>query len=492
LELNRWLPGIVTGWLIGVIILAGRKAGGFLVLGRLRRRGVSVPDDAMLTLFDQACRRIGVDPHRICLRISSLVQVPMTMGWLRPIVLFPAALLSGLSTREIELLLAHELAHIRRYDYLVNLLQSVVETLFFYHPVTWWISRRMRQERENCCDDLVAAGSTEILAYAHVLVRLESLRPSGASLATAANGGSLLQRIQRLSGEPVPAPGTGLPVLLAVLAILGLFSAVSLVNAQTAPADPTSSTNAAPPTDGAPSVAATPATTNAPPVAVVTPASTNATTAATAPAVPAGQTIYYQDNFARAGEFDGSSPDVKNTGNAKWTVSSGPGAYTTNRIGVSDANAVYDAAYLPVNGASGVTLDGKQNFTLTATLAPDTSNNWMGISLTTTPLTSGQNIFGGALVALTVSNGCAMAFQGQTNIKYDPFGDAAAPPYVISLSYHAKSGTITYSLAGQVIATQPNVTPDQIAALATVALGNGTAGPTAMITNFTLSVGGSD
>ena len=224
---------MVAGWLAGVIILAVRRAGGFVVLWRLRRRGVSAPTDDVLVLFKQACGKIGIDPRLVCLKISDLVQVPMTMGWVRPIVLFPAALLTGLSTGEIELLLAHELAHIRRYDYLVNLLQAVVETLFFYHPAVWWISRRMRQERENACDDMVAAGSTEALAYAKVLLRLETLRPPGGLLAPAATGGSLLQRVQRLAGDSSPAPVMGLPGLITVTGILLLIAVLPLLKAQT-------------------------------------------------------------------------------------------------------------------------------------------------------------------------------------------------------------------------------------------------------------------
>ena len=231
--LNDWMPIVVAGWLIGVVILAARRAGGFIVLRRWRRRGVSAPTDATMELFRKSCARIGIDPRRACLKISTLVQVPMTMGWLRPIVLFPATLLTGLSTGEIELLLAHELAHIRRYDYLVNLLQAVVETLFFYHPVAWWISRRMRQERENACDDLVAAGSAEALAYAKVLLRLETLRVPGGSLAPAASGGSLLQRVQRLTGQFSPAPVMGAPGLVTLAGILLFIAVLPLLKAQT-------------------------------------------------------------------------------------------------------------------------------------------------------------------------------------------------------------------------------------------------------------------
>jgi beta-lactamase regulating signal transducer with metallopeptidase domain len=233
-ELNPCMPWIVFGWLAGVMVLTIRKTGGFCILWHLRRCGVSEPNDGMTSLFREACDKIGIDPRRVCLKISILTQVPMTMGWLRPVVLFPAALFSGLSTGEIELLLAHELAHVRRFDYLVNLLQTVVETLFFYHPVTWWISRRIRQERENVCDDLVASGVTERLAYAKVLLRLESLRLPGESFACAANGGSLLQRIQRLLGQPAPTSGMGFPLLLVLVSILGVITAGSVVKAQDA------------------------------------------------------------------------------------------------------------------------------------------------------------------------------------------------------------------------------------------------------------------
>jgi beta-lactamase regulating signal transducer with metallopeptidase domain len=242
-ELNRFMPAVVAAWLIGVLLLTGRKAGGFLLLWHLKRRGVSAPDDVMSELFQQACANLGVDPIQVCLKISAFAQVPMTMGWIRPVILFPAALLTGLSTSEIELLLAHELAHIRRHDYLANLLQTVVETLLFYHPVTWWISSRLRQERENRCDDLVTSRSGDVLAYANVLLHLESMRADGALLASAANGGDLLQRVRRLLGEPAPPFGVGLPTLFSLLTILAVIAASSLwVKAQAPVASPVPAT----------------------------------------------------------------------------------------------------------------------------------------------------------------------------------------------------------------------------------------------------------
>ena len=95
-----------------------------------------------------------------------MVEVPTVIGWLRPVVLMPASALSGMGPQQLEAILAHELAHIRRHDYLVNLLQTVVETLLFYHPAVWWLSGRIRVERENCCDDLAVSLCGDPYAYA--------------------------------------------------------------------------------------------------------------------------------------------------------------------------------------------------------------------------------------------------------------------------------------------------------------------------------------
>ncbi len=229
---NDVMPLIASLWLAGVVLLSGRKAGGLILLRRWRRRGISDPDEGMIDAFRRACRKIGVDPRRVSLKISELVRVPMTMGWWRPIVLFPACLISGLGAGEIEMLLAHELAHIRRWDYLVNLFQAVVETLFFYHPLAWWISRRMRQERENCCDDLLVRETSEKLAYARTLLRLEELRAPGAQLIVAASGGVLRKRIERLLGEPKPGTAGSFSILL-VLLILGVATSLPFARAQT-------------------------------------------------------------------------------------------------------------------------------------------------------------------------------------------------------------------------------------------------------------------
>ena len=113
---------------------------------------------------------------RVRLLESTLVDVPTVIGWIKPVILLPASALSGLKPHQLEAILAHELAHIRRHDYLVNLLQTLVETLLFYHPAVWWLSRRIRAERENCCDDLAVSLCGDPYTYAQALADLEELR----------------------------------------------------------------------------------------------------------------------------------------------------------------------------------------------------------------------------------------------------------------------------------------------------------------------------
>jgi TonB family protein len=133
---------------------------------------------------------------------SAAVEVPTVVGLWRPIILVPASTLTGLSVWQLEAVLAHELAHIRRHDYLVNLLQALIEALLFYHPAVWWLSARIREEREHCADDVAVESCGDALLYSRTLATLEQLRARAPAPALAANGGSLLLRIQRLLAVP--------------------------------------------------------------------------------------------------------------------------------------------------------------------------------------------------------------------------------------------------------------------------------------------------
>src|SRR5205823_6807755 len=132
---------------------------------------------------------------------SALVEVPTLVGWLWPVILLPASAISGLAPAELEAILVHELAHVRRHDYLINLLQTGVETILFYHPAIWWLSRRVRQEREHCCDDIAVSLCGDPIAYARALSTMEELRASP-RWAIAAHGGSLIVRIRRIVARP--------------------------------------------------------------------------------------------------------------------------------------------------------------------------------------------------------------------------------------------------------------------------------------------------
>jgi beta-lactamase regulating signal transducer with metallopeptidase domain len=193
------LPWMISIWLLGVLVLSGRFIGGLVVAERLKRaQNGPIPRHWQVRFSDIARRLHVARPVRLCQ--SALVQVPTVIGWLRPVVLLPASALTGLSPEQLEALLAHELAHIRRHDYLVNILQTAAETLLFYHPAVWWVSGQARVERENCCDDLAVRACGDVLIYARALAELESIRHGAPEMAMAASGGSLIRRIERLIG----------------------------------------------------------------------------------------------------------------------------------------------------------------------------------------------------------------------------------------------------------------------------------------------------
>ena len=153
----------------------------------------------------------------------------MVVGWLKPAILMPVGVLTGLSSAQVEAILIHELAHIRRLDYLVNLLQTVVEILFFYHPAVWWISKCMTIEREFCCDDFASKRSRDTATYVGALAVLEERRDANPVLAVAATGGSLLRRIARLCGKRVSSGVAFRPgiVLLSAFAASMVFVVTS-------------------------------------------------------------------------------------------------------------------------------------------------------------------------------------------------------------------------------------------------------------------------
>ncbi|HET6764812.1 MAG TPA: M56 family metallopeptidase, partial [Longimicrobiaceae bacterium] len=220
-----WLPLVVLAWLVGVAIGAVRLAGAWLHLRRLRTRWATEVAAEWNAVVQRLVREMGI-PRPVRLLESARIRVPAVMGALKPVILVPAGLLVGLAPQEVELILAHELAHVRRWDYVVNLAQSLLETVLFFHPAVWWLSGVVRDEREHCCDDAVVGATRQGKRYARALLAAEDLRAAGPGpmLAPALGGGSLLRRVRRIvaPGTDVPAGG-GLGPALTVLGMAALL-----------------------------------------------------------------------------------------------------------------------------------------------------------------------------------------------------------------------------------------------------------------------------
>ena len=204
-----WIDGL---WIAGVLALSIRSLGGWWHLRRLRQSAVTQAPAAIRASFDRICSALGLQ-RIVALRISSAIDGPLTLGALRAIVLLPLTALTSLGPDELEVVLAHELAHVRRADFFWNILQTIAETLFFFHPAVWWINARIRHERELCCDDIALKICPNPVSYASALYRLEEHRSRHLRLAMALDGHAshhtLLMRIARILGEPmnrIPSP----------------------------------------------------------------------------------------------------------------------------------------------------------------------------------------------------------------------------------------------------------------------------------------------
>lgn len=223
---------LVAVWLAGVVLFGIRFLGGWVCLQRLRWVGVVPPAAEWRRSVEDLAARMGVY-RPVWLYESRQVVVPTLIGWLRPVILLPVGMLTGLSPAQVEAMLAHELAHVRRHDYLVNLVQSLVDVFYYYSPGAWYLSRAIREEREYCCDDLAVEATGNPMALGRALAELEkgrrrSLLPEAALAAT---GGDLLARIRRIvlpgsatsqsPSRPALAPVAGLAVVALTLLSIG-------------------------------------------------------------------------------------------------------------------------------------------------------------------------------------------------------------------------------------------------------------------------------
>ncbi|HEY1141529.1 MAG TPA: M56 family metallopeptidase [Lysobacter sp.] len=225
------LPTIVLLWAAGAGALSLRMVAGLLWIQRLRATRQPPMQQPWQTRLDTLAQRFGLR-RAVALRMVDSLSSPVSAGWWRPVVLLPAGLLTRMPADLVEALLAHELAHIRRHDYLINLLQNLAEALLFYHPVTWWLSRRIRDEREHIADRLAAEVTGQPRRLALALSELaewscsHTAFPSTPTLAQAAHGGHLMSRIEQLvrpGARPVRGGGA-LPLVGVAIACLAFYA----------------------------------------------------------------------------------------------------------------------------------------------------------------------------------------------------------------------------------------------------------------------------
>ncbi|MFN0165726.1 MAG: GWxTD domain-containing protein, partial [Bryobacteraceae bacterium] len=231
--LDQAMPWFLGLWLAGVCGLTTRALGGWSILILRSRRGRREAAASVRSRAERLAAALGVSRVRVFESLAS--AVPATCGWLRPVILLPASSITGLPPEQLEAVLTHELAHIARHDYLVNLLQVAVETLLFFHPAVWWISGHIRHEREVCCDELALTVYQDRLQYSRALLAVEEQR---SLFAMAASGGDLRTRIERiLSTQPAGKASPDLTPFLAIAALVGL-AVFPTLSQETRPAPP--------------------------------------------------------------------------------------------------------------------------------------------------------------------------------------------------------------------------------------------------------------
>lgn len=226
-QINFQIPWIITAWLIGVLIFSMRFTIGLLYIRFLKSDAIAVNAfwNSQLILLSH---RIGIKKW-IALVESVHIDKPIVVGYLKPMILLPIGLLSGLPYDQIEAILLHELSHIKRYDYLINLIQSIIEIVLFFNPFVWIISKMIREEREHCCDDAVLCSGSTRITYAMALAQLEVRRSQHTpdlALALNKNKYHVLKRIKRIMETSVKNnEGKSRPLAIITIVITALICA---------------------------------------------------------------------------------------------------------------------------------------------------------------------------------------------------------------------------------------------------------------------------
>lgn len=227
------LPLVVTFWFAGLLIFSLRFIGGVIYIQRLKTQGIFPLAKNMEKCIPDLIAKANIK-RTIQVMESALVKVPLAIGYLKPVILFPLGMISGLPQNQVEAIIAHEIAHIKRYDYIINFLQTFTETVFFYHPSVWWISAIIRIERENCCDDIAIELCGDPLTYSKALFNIQNMKHNETSFALAAIGNcnQLLRRIKRMNERNKTRITYGIKfaafaLLVLIIAVASLYSTKS-------------------------------------------------------------------------------------------------------------------------------------------------------------------------------------------------------------------------------------------------------------------------
>ncbi len=220
------MPLIITAWLLGFLFFALRLFSGLIYTYQLRKSVLPL-QNIWIQYVGQVASMLGIQ-RIIQLAESEEINTPIVIGYLKPIILIPVGMLTGLSAEQLETIIIHELAHIKRHDFIINLIQSILETVFFFNPFIWYLSHLIRREREYCCDDMVIHLHGGTRAYARALAQLEEVRLSKNmfALSLAENKNQLLNRIRRIMEKSVKInSGKNRNMIPAIVLVGGLLCA---------------------------------------------------------------------------------------------------------------------------------------------------------------------------------------------------------------------------------------------------------------------------
>ena len=239
----KHIPLFVVIWLLGMLASLLRFMGGYALVRRYRHHRVRPVMGEWDKRFSLLADRLRVN-RNVKLLESALIKVPMAIGYLKPVILLPLGALNGVPAQQMEAILAHELAHIKRRDYLMNMIQSLLEVIFFYHPVVWWLSSNIRIERENICDDIAITITGNTMEFAKALTNIQEINLTAPGLAAGLGGtkkNRLVNRIRRLAGKPKLHSGFTegfIAATIMVISMIGLSAAAMITYPADKPIDP--------------------------------------------------------------------------------------------------------------------------------------------------------------------------------------------------------------------------------------------------------------